>query len=104
MKGEAQEEAKKDFIKILNTLEEELGNKKFFHGETFGFVDIALVPFYARFHAYEVCANVNIEKECPKIIGWAKRCMQRKSVSKTLPDPQRAYEFILLLKKLHGVE
>ncbi|KAM0951699.1 putative glutathione transferase [Dioscorea sansibarensis] len=104
LKGEAQEVAKKDFIKILTILEEQLGNNKFFGGETFGFVDMALVPFYGRFHAYEVCTNLNIEKECPQIVAWGKRCMERDSVSKTIPDPKKACEFILSLKKLRGVE
>ncbi|GKV20322.1 hypothetical protein SLEP1_g30467 [Rubroshorea leprosula] len=39
-KGEAPEEAKREFIDILKQLEGELGEKDFFGGDAFGFVDI----------------------------------------------------------------
>ncbi|KAJ0980490.1 hypothetical protein J5N97_008745 [Dioscorea zingiberensis] len=103
-KGEALEEAKKDFMEIVKTLEVELGDKTFFNGDTFGFVDVALVPFFGRFNAYEKIANFNIEKECPKIVAWGRRCMHRDSVSKILPDDQKIYEFLLMLRKYLGVE
>ena len=103
-KGEAQEEAKKEFIGILQTLEGELGDKEFFAGDSFGYVDIALIPFTSWFYAYETCANLSIEKEVPKLIAWGKRCMERESVSKTLSDPVKVYEFVGFLKKKYGVE
>ncbi|KAJ0980489.1 hypothetical protein J5N97_008744 [Dioscorea zingiberensis] len=103
-KGEALEEAKKDFMEIVKTLEVELGDKTFFNGDTFGFVDVALVPFFGRFNAYEKIANFNIEEECPKIVAWGRRCMHRDSVSKILPDDQKNYELLLKLRRHHGVE
>ena len=33
-----------------------------------------------------------LEVECPKIIAWAKRCMQKEAVAKTLPDQKKVYE------------
>ena len=104
LKGEEQEAAKKEFIEILKLLEGELGDKKFFGGETFGFVDIALVPFTSWFYSYETCANFSIENEVPKLVAWGKRCAERESVSKTLSDPHKVYEFIGVLKKMYGVE
>lgn len=104
LKGEAQEEAKKEFIDILKTLEKELGDKKFFSGDAFGYVDIALVPFTSWFYAYETCANFNVEEEVQKLIGWKKRCMERESVAKSLYEPEKVYEFVCVLKKMFGVE
>ncbi|CDP06113.1 unnamed protein product [Coffea canephora] len=101
-KGEEKEAAKKEFIEILKTLEGELGNKPYFGGENFGYVDVALIPFYCWFYAYETFGNFKIE--CPKLVEWAKRCMQRESVSKSLADPHKVYEFVVSLKKKLGIE
>ncbi|CAN6553886.1 hypothetical protein ACFX2I_004209 [Malus domestica] len=103
-KGEEQEAAKKDFIEILKQLEGQLGDKPYFEGEKFGFLDIALITFYCWFHAYEICGNFSIEAECPKLIAWAKRCMQRESVSKSLADEKKVYELVLGLQKMFGWE
>lgn len=104
LKGEAQEEAKKEFIEILKLLEGELGDKEYFGGETFGLVDVALVPFVAWFHSYETFANFSVETEVPKLVAWGKRCMERESVANALPDPSKVYEFLCFLKKIYGIE
>lgn len=98
-KGEEQEAAKKEFIDYLKVLEGELGDKPYFGGDTFGFVDVALVPFYSWFYAYEKLGNFSIEAECPKLIAWAKRCLEKEGVSKSLPDSQKVYEFVFGIKK-----
>jgi glutathione S-transferase len=94
-KGEEHEAAKKDFLEIYKTLEGELGDKPYFGGETFGFVDIALITFYSWFCVYETSGKLSMEAECPKIIAWAKRCMQKESVAKALPDQKKIYKFVL---------
>ncbi|OAY79632.1 glutathione S-transferase U19-like [Ananas comosus] len=105
LKGEALQEAKKEMICILKLLEGELGDKKYFGGDAFGFVDVALVPFTSWFYTYETSAGFSVEEECPKLAAWAKRCAEeRESVRKTLYDPQKIYEFVGLLKKKFGVE
>ncbi|ONI12121.1 hypothetical protein PRUPE_4G146000 [Prunus persica] len=103
-KGEEQEEAKKKLIEILKLLEGQLGDNSYFGGEIFGFLDVALVTFYCWFFSYETCGNFSIEAECPKLIEWAKRCMQKESVAQSLADPKKVYEFTLLLKKRFGKE
>jgi len=103
-KGEEQKAAKKEFFETFKILEGELGEKPFFGGESFGFVDLSLVTFYSWFHAYETFGNFSIEAECPKIIAWAKRCQQRESVAKTLPDQKKVSEFIGEMRKRLGVE
>ncbi|XP_059437790.1 probable glutathione S-transferase [Corylus avellana] len=102
-KGEEQlEAARKDFLESFKTLEGELGEKPYFGGEIFGFVDIALISFYSWFYVYETFGKLSIEAEFPKIIEWAKRCLQKESVAKSLPDEKKVYEHALnLRKKLH---
>ncbi|TYH21699.1 hypothetical protein ES288_A04G066300v1 [Gossypium darwinii] len=82
-KGEEQEAAKKEFIECLKLLEGELGNKAYFVWENLGYVDVVL---------------------CPKLIAWAKRCMEKDSVSKSLPDQDKIYGFVLHLKEVFGIE
>lgn len=104
-KGEEKEAAKKAFLETLKVLEGELGNKPYFGGDTFGFVDLSLIPFYSWFHTYETFGEFRIEAECPKIIVWAKRCLQeKKSVSETLPDQKKMLGFIVEIRKKYGLE
>lgn len=103
-KGEEQATAKKDFIESLKLLEGELGDKTYFGGENLGYVDVVLVPYYCWFYAYETCGNFSIEEECPKLIAWAKRCMQKDSVSNSLVDQEKVYGFVLHLKKVFKIE
>ncbi|KAK4439060.1 putative glutathione S-transferase parC [Sesamum alatum] len=103
-KGEEQEAATKELIDALKLLEGELGEKAYFGGDKFGFVDMALITFYSWFYTYETCGNFSVEEHCPKLVAWAKRCMERESVSKSLADPKTVYEFVLMLKKKYGIE
>ncbi|KAL0443667.1 UNVERIFIED_CONTAM: putative glutathione S-transferase parC [Sesamum latifolium] len=103
-KGEEQEAAKKEFIDALKLLEGELGEKAYFGGDKFGFVDVALITFYSWFDTYETCGNFSVEENCHKLVAWAKRCMEKESVSKSLADPKTVYEFVLMLKKKYGIE
>lgn len=103
-KGEEQEAGKKEFIGILKTLEGELGDKPYFGGESFGYVDLALIPLYSWFYAFETCGNFKIEPECPKLVAWAKNCMKRETVYKSLADPLKVYDLVLFLKNLLGIE
>ncbi|EOA35699.1 hypothetical protein CARUB_v10020928mg [Capsella rubella] len=97
-KGEEQETGKKDFIEILKTLESELGDKPYFAGDDFGYVDIALIGFSTWFPAYEKFGNFSVEQECPKLTAWVKKCLQRESVAKSLPEPEKVTEFVSMLR------
>ncbi|KAL0443668.1 UNVERIFIED_CONTAM: putative glutathione S-transferase parC [Sesamum latifolium] len=100
-KGEEQEAGKKELMDGLKLLEGELGDKVYFGGDKFGFLDVALIPFYNCFDSYESCGNLRIEEECPKLIAWAKRCMQKESVSKsfTMAHPSKIDEYVMMTRK-----
>ncbi|KAB5521703.1 hypothetical protein DKX38_026022 [Salix brachista] len=98
------EVGKNGLIESLRLLEGELGDKPYFEGDKIGYVDVALIPFCSWFHGYETFANFSIEAECPRLIAWCKRCMQNKSVSKSLADPQEVYGFLVELRKKFGLE
>ncbi|XP_052179259.1 probable glutathione S-transferase parC isoform X1 [Diospyros lotus] len=102
-RGEEQVRAKEELIETLKVLERELGEKPYFGGE-FGFVDIALVPFYSRFYAVETLGNFRIEAECPKLVAWARRCLLKETVSNSLPDPLKVYEWVLYVNDKFGIK
>lgn len=103
-KREGIEEAKKEFVEGLKELEKELGEKAYFGGDTFGFVDIALIPFSTWFYTYEALGNFKVKEESPKIIAWVERCNQRESVSKSLAPHKDVYEFVLSYRKSHHLD
>ncbi|KAL5564693.1 hypothetical protein UlMin_027857 [Ulmus minor] len=103
-KGDEQEAGKKDFIAVLKVLEGELGDKPYFGGQSFGFVDVSLITFSSWFHAYETFGNLSIEKECPKLMAWVKRCKEKESVSKSLADENKVLEFLQTMRKNLGIE
>ncbi|WJX94628.1 glutathione transferase [Trifolium repens] len=103
-KGEEQEVAKKEFIETLKLFGGQLGDKSYFGGDNFGFLDISLIPFYGRFKAVETFGNLDIKSECPKFIAWGKRCMKIESVSKSLPNEDKINEFVVEMRKNVGIE
>ncbi|KAI3828143.1 hypothetical protein L1987_02240 [Smallanthus sonchifolius] len=96
---EEQVVGKNEVLRILKLVEGEIGDKPFFGGDNLGLVDITLVPFYSRFYTWETFGKFSIEEECPTLMAWAKRCLQKESVAKSLPDPIKIYNFILDLNK-----
>ncbi|XP_059066701.1 probable glutathione S-transferase parC [Cryptomeria japonica] len=105
------EEGKRDMLENLQFLEGALkemsagGSLPFFGGKDFGFLDIAFIPFACWFHIYETIGNFKIpfDSEYPLLDAWVKRCMERDSVKKVLPSPDRALEHILQLRERYMV-
>ncbi|PIA63914.1 hypothetical protein AQUCO_00201319v1 [Aquilegia coerulea] len=103
-KGEEVAVAKAEFIEILKVLEGALGEKDFFGGDTYGFVDIITIPLTSWFYAYEQYGGFKVEVEAPKIAAWIKRSLEKESVASVYPDPVKVYEFVGMLRKFHGIE
>lgn len=103
-KGAELESAKKEFIDILKKLEGAMGDKDYYGGDKLGFVDIILVSLSSWFPAYEKFGGFKIEAEAPKIAAWIKRCYQKESVAKALPDSQQVTGFVGTLRKMNGIE
>ncbi|KAD6795348.1 hypothetical protein E3N88_06244 [Mikania micrantha] len=72
--GEEVQKGVEELLGHLKVLEEELGEKPYFNGESFGFVDMALICYYNHLIASEPFGNFSIEKECPNCdffcSGW----------------------------------
>ncbi|KAI3510497.1 hypothetical protein L1887_17544 [Cichorium endivia] len=103
-RGEEMQKAKHDFFGCLKVLERELGEKPYFMGEAFGYVDIALISYYNHFYTYEILGDFSLMNDSPKLFDWATRCMKRESVSKSLPDPYKIYDHTLIWRKEIGAD
>lgn len=94
-KGEAQEEAKRELVESLMLIEGALkefsGGKTYFGGETLGFLDIAFIPLTGWFYTYETLGKFKIplDDKCPCLKAWMKACMERDSVNRLLPRPEK---------------
>ncbi|KAG6735964.1 hypothetical protein POTOM_061350 [Populus tomentosa] len=75
-KGERQA-AKKSLVESFRALEGELGDKPYFGGESFGLIDIALIPFFSFFYAFETLGRFSMEEECPEIMWHGLRDAQK---------------------------
>lgn len=102
--GEEKETSKKEFLEILKLLEGELGDKPFFGGENFGFVDVALITFSCWFEVLETHGGFSVKEQCPKLNEWVERCMAKESVSKSLAESNKVVEFVAGLRKKFGIE
>ncbi|CAL5053475.1 unnamed protein product [Urochloa decumbens] len=104
LKGDAAAQAKEELVQVLKNLDGELGEKAFFGGEEFGFVDVAVVTFVPWLPSYERYGGFSVEEIAPRLAAWGRRCGERESVAKSLHPPEKVDEFINMLKKTYGIE
>ncbi|TVU41383.1 hypothetical protein EJB05_14892, partial [Eragrostis curvula] len=100
-RGEAKAAALAELLAHLRQLESVLGDKAFFGGDEFGFLDVAFVPFSAMFYGYEQHGGVSMEAECPRLMRWVRRCEERESVRSVLPSGVDMYD---IHKEFYGIE
>lgn len=81
-----------------------LGEKDFFGGDSFGFVDVIAIPLTCWFYRVEKLRGFKVENECPKFSAWMNKYMQRDTVARILPDPEKVYEFVIMLRNKFGIE
>lgn len=96
------EEAEKELRDCLKLLEEELGEKPYFGGETVGYVDVVLGGFCSWFCAKQELGSFSIQDEFPQLMAWTRRCMKRESFSTSLPDPNKLHDLVLRIRKRNG--
>ncbi|KAK7846581.1 putative glutathione s-transferase parc [Quercus suber] len=61
---------------------------------------ISLLSFPCIFYLLQYlqfCENGR--RECPKIIAWAKRCLQKETLANSLADQKKVYEDVLRRKR-----
>lgn len=90
-----QNEAKEEFLKNLETLTKAMSNKgPFFLGENFGFVDIVLVTYAARFYILQHYRNFEIphDNRFERFYQWLDAASSRPSVAATTPEPAKIKE------------
>ncbi|KAI3502743.1 hypothetical protein L1887_31012 [Cichorium endivia] len=104
-KGEEEVEAAKTaFLDVLMFLDGTLGDKDYFNGETFGFVDILLVGLTSWFPAYEKYGGFKVEDNYPKLAAWITRTHARETVSESLANPEKITNFVGMLRQMFGIE
>ncbi|KAG6401118.1 hypothetical protein SASPL_137963 [Salvia splendens] len=103
-KGAEVEAAKDEFIDVLKKLEGALGDREYYGGDQFGFLDIIFVSLSCWFPTYEKYGGFKVEEETPKIAAWLKKCYKRETVAKSMPDCQKVIEFVGMMRKMHGIE
>lgn len=99
--GEEREAAKKELVESFEVMEEQLGEKPYFGGENFGFVDVALVPLFCMLYTYTFADKLIDDEEFPNLTSWAKRCSERESVSKSIPKESKMKQFLAEMSLLN---
>uniref|UniRef100_A0A0D9WVJ7 glutathione transferase n=1 Tax=Leersia perrieri TaxID=77586 RepID=A0A0D9WVJ7_9ORYZ len=90
--GDEKMAAKEELLYHLKCLEGVLGEKDFFGGKEFGFLDVALIPFSTMFYGYKQHGGIDMTTECPRLMSWVGRCEERKSVQSVLPTGLDMYD------------
>ncbi|TKW22669.1 hypothetical protein SEVIR_4G243500v4 [Setaria viridis] len=105
LRGEEERaQARDELVQVLRNLDGELGDKEFFGGGEFAFVDVAVVTFMPWLPSYERYGGFTVKETAPRLAAWARRCGERESVAKSLHSPEKVDEFITMLKKFYGIE
>lgn len=100
-KGDEKEAAKKELLEGIKVMEEHLGKKPYFGGDNFGLVDVALVPLFCMFYTYTFAGKFIDDEKYPTITSWARRCIQKESVSKAIPQEEKLKRFLDENRLLH---
>ncbi|WVZ61889.1 hypothetical protein U9M48_011697 [Paspalum notatum var. saurae] len=100
-RGEEKANAAAELLGHLRRLEAELGDRDFFGGDEFGFLDVAFLPFSTMFYGYGQHGGVDVEAECPALARWVARCAARESARDVLPSGVDMYA---IHKEFYGIE
>ena len=86
--GEGEEKANEEAWELLEVLENELGDKKFFGGDSIGFVDIVgnFIAFWFRAIQEAMGMKVLSQEKFPQLWKWAEEFVNFDIVEETLPS------------------
>lgn len=86
-KGKEQEEAKLDARKNLEYVEEQLRGKRFFGGETIGFLDLVLGWMANLISILEETSGQDIikEEQCPLLFKWIEDFSEFPIIKESMP-------------------
>ncbi|KAH7655511.1 Glutathione transferase protein [Dioscorea alata] len=93
--GEEQKKAAKELQEALKTLEKALDGKKFFGGETLGYLDIIVgwIPYWFRMIEEVTGAIIVDDETLPLMNAWFDNFSAVEIVKNTLPPKDELYEF-----------
>ncbi|MCD7465998.1 hypothetical protein HAX54_002307 [Datura stramonium] len=85
------EKARDELPKLLKILDNEVKDKKFFGGDTVGFVDIVSIPITYWRGAMQEAANVEVltNDEFPNISAWAEELQTCSIIKENLPPREK---------------
>ncbi|KAI3905310.1 hypothetical protein MKX01_040001 [Papaver californicum] len=99
---ETKEEKVSEIMEILKTIEEHgLGDKKFFSGDDFGFIDLAFGTFIRWLKVAEEIKEVKVFETCTRLQAWFERFNEVPVIKENLPSQDALvahYKLKFLLK------
>ncbi|KAJ4979338.1 hypothetical protein NE237_010118 [Protea cynaroides] len=99
--GKEQEKAMEQAWEHLRTLENELKGKKFFGGESIGFVDIVANAIAFWFGVFEEVVGITLldEEKFPTLCGWIEQFLSCDVVKECLPPRNELLMFFQARKE-----
>lgn len=100
--GEEQEKAIKCLEETLEVLEKELKGKRFFAGQSIGYLDLALgwMAFWLGVSEEVACYKVLDVKKFPRFVTWIENFLKVPVIRDNLPDRDKTVEFFHEYRKL----
>ncbi|KAI9154440.1 hypothetical protein LWI28_026320 [Acer negundo] len=94
-KGKEREVAIGEACEHLKTLENELGDKKFFGGEDIGLVHIVANILGIWFGVYQEISGLELltEEKFPKLCKWIHECVNHTAIKEDIPPRDKLIEF-----------
>ncbi|KAG6423978.1 hypothetical protein SASPL_114387 [Salvia splendens] len=102
-KDEIQEKAVKDAIGHLERLEEKLGGRRFFGGDTTGYLDLMMGFIAYMLPVWEEVAAVTIldASKFPNLAAWKSNFVDHPAIKADLPSKDEMFTFFQWQREVH---